>query len=778
MIGGIESVNRGRARSSQVLVATIAFGLVILFTSTILTAQQSLLEEVIVTAQKRAENIQDVPISITAFSGDELTALGVKTLRDVVKFTPGLTMNASSVAEGDTVFTIRGIGMNSVSSNQNPAVMVYLDEVPLPSHILLGSSIFDVQQIEVLKGPQGTLYGRNTTGGAIRVISNKPSQETDLRGRLEFTSFDGIEFDAAAGGALTETLSARFAVNVRQQAKGWQTLEVLDQALFGPGVDSNNGEVDRKAYRLSFLWEPTERFQALVVGDYATDDSEAIAFKHSGNLQKANPTQFCSFVFTGIRNEDECASFGQVRTAVGGTPVGPRLVLSDPNPDARTVLANFGLGNRIDSENGGFSAILTYEFDRSQLTSVTGYRDLSRSVPNDQGGAPFNTNEVLQFDDLESFTQEMRLASDETWGNFDWIVGVFYSNDDIANTTIADFRDHASFSGRFTTSYDQNTEGISAFSQINWRFAQDWNLTAGLRYTDEDKGFDFTGSLLGSGPVPIPRFNPDDINNSDFGGRLGVDYSLTENVLLYTNVNQGFKSGGFPAAIAFSIPQLQPFESEQLTAYELGFKSTLADGRILFNLVGYYYDWEDFQAATAVDRIDPISGQGVRVVVLTNAGDAELSGTEAEFSWLVTDEITLQAGTNYMFKREIVSGNFAGDTPAHTPELTFTGQVSYNSTSSIKGFHPFAQLDYSYQSEQEFILRNAIGAQGESYSLVNLNLGVLSEDGKWTVSAFARNLFDETYTSENFGVGSSFLPARTLFGPPRIYGISLSYAMR
>ena len=248
--------------------------------------------------------------------------------------------------------------------------------------------------------------------------------------------------------------------------------------------------------------------------------------------------------------------------------------------------------------------------------------------------------------------------------------------------------------------------------------------------------------------------------------------------MLYANVSQGFKSGGFPAAIAFSIPQLQPFESEQLTAYETGFKSILADGKVLLNVSGYYYDWEDLQAATAVDRIDPVSGQLVRVVVLTNAGDAELSGLEAEFSWLPTDQISLHLGTNFMFERKIVAGNFEGDTPAHTPEFTLNGQISYNSSKSIGGFQPFAQLDYSYQGAQEFILPNTIGAGGSSYSLVNLTLGVNSEDGRWSAYVFARNLFDKTYVSENFGVGSSFLPARTLFGPPRIFGLSLSYAMK
>jgi len=735
-------------------------------------AQQ--LEEVLVTAQKRSENIQDVPVSIQAFSGDELSALGVRRLRDVVQFTPGLTMNASSVAETDTVFTVRGIGMNSVNSNQNPAVMMYLDEVPLPTHILLGMSLFDIDRMEVLKGPQGTLYGRNTTGGAIRVMPRRPTREFSATGRVEFTRFDGIETEAAVGGPLTETLSARFAANIQRQQRGWQTLVVPDKNLFGPGVDENNGEIDRAAYRLSLLWEPSESFDALFTIDYGRDESESMAFKHTGNQRVDDPSQLCSFNFTGIRNEEECASFGQVRDAVGGDPVGSTIVLQDRNPDERVVLANFGLGNRIDSESGGAALTLNADLARMQFTSVTGYRELSRTVPNDQGGAPFNTNEVLQFDDVESFTQEFRLASDESWGDLKWIVGLFYSNDDIANTTIADFRDALPFSGRFTTSFDQNTEGVSAFGQVEYQLANQWRVSAGLRYTDEDRNLDFFGNLEGTGPVPIEEFRPDSINTSEFGGRLSLDYTPSENVLVYASVNRGFKSGGFPAAIAFSIPQLQPFEEEILTAYEIGFKSSFAQDRGRLNVVGYYYDWEDFQAATAVDRVDPVSGQEVRVVVLTNAGDAEIKGIEAELAYQLSDTVRFQVGANFM-DRDIVSGNFEGDTPAHAPQWNVSGQLGYTATQTFKGLRPFGTVNVSYISEQEFILANSPGAVVDEYTLVDLNLGLVTEDERWTFSGFVRNLTDKTYVSEVFGPGSTFLPTRTLFGPPRIYGASIEY---
>ena len=210
---------------------TLVFSSLLLITTPV-SAQ---IEEIIVTAQKREQNVQDVSISITAFTGDTLQDLGVAQPRDLAQFTPGLTVNATSTYEGDSVFTIRGVGMNDVTSAQNPAVMVYLDEIALPSHVMLGFQVFDVDRIEVLKGPQGTLYGRNTTGGAIKVVPRKPTKEFDLQARFDYAEYDRTDFELGIGGALSDMLSVRFATNINVSQKGWQTLETIPKCRSGPG---------------------------------------------------------------------------------------------------------------------------------------------------------------------------------------------------------------------------------------------------------------------------------------------------------------------------------------------------------------------------------------------------------------------------------------------------------------------------------------------------------------------------------------------------------------
>ena len=744
-------------------------------TAIALPASAQQLEEIVVTAQKREENIQDISISITAFTGETLRDFGVAQPRDLAQFTPGLTVNASSVYEGDSIFTIRGIGMNDVSSNQNPAVMMYLNDIALPSHVMLGFQIFDVDRIEVLKGPQGTLHGRNTTGGAIKVISKRPTQEFDLQARFDYAEYDRTEFELGVGGGLTDTLSARLAVNINVQQDGWQTLDTISQVPLGPGVDSNNGAIDRKSVRGSFLWEPNENFDTLLTLDYSKDDSEVLGFKHAGNLLVGGGG-FCSFAITGVRDETACASFGQVRDSVGGTPLTPEIeVIQDQNPDERTILANFGVGNEVDAKSWGVTNSANWAFERMTATSVTGYREFKRFQPLDQGGAPVFTNEVQNFEDITSFTQELRLASDDSWGSLNWIVGFFYSKDDSDFLSTANFRDHSAFSGDFTTATTQETEGVSVFGQADWTFNDKWRLTGGVRYTDEDREFTYASSIVGTGPVPISSFVPDDINTEEVGYRVALDYMHSDDLLIYATFNRGFKSGGFPSAISFSIPQLLPFEAEELFAYELGFKSTLMDGTVKFNASAYYYDWNDMQATTAQDRIDPVSGQGVRVIVLSNAGDAEVVGMEAEVTWQATDELMFYTGLNWM-EAEIKSGAFDGQSLAHAPDFTINGVARYESASRIAGVQPFAQLDFSYKDGSQFILPNHPGAVQRSHTLLNARIGFRTDDGKWEFAAWGRNLTDKVYVSELFGPGSGFLPGRIHYGAPRIFGVSLNYS--
>ncbi|MEJ8566292.1 TonB-dependent receptor [Elongatibacter sediminis] len=740
----------------------IALGLMAAVMTPAVEAADGALEEVIVTAQKREQNLQDISLSVSVLSETQLRNLRVETPADIANFTPGLF--ATTGNSGDPIFAIRGIGMNNGESNQNPAVTPYIDEVALPSNAMLGFQLFDLERVEVLKGPQGTLYGRNVTGGAINFITRKASQEFDAYARMNYGRYDLVEIEGAVGGAVTDNLALRVAGKSTTR-DGWQTL-ILGPDV-GEGVDSDNGAIDRQALRASALWTPSDNFELLFVADVSNNDSEVLGYEHAGNVLQ-DGSGLCSYPATGIRNETECASFAIWRSSVGGDPVtGERELISDPDTGPREVFASFSFGNRDRVDSYGFNNTMTWDLGSVLLTSVTGYREFEREVGGDNG-SPFIVSDTFRAQDIDLFTQELRLASNTGDSPLSWVLGAYYSEDEIFDDVLFNFRDHASFSGLFDSTFLQETRDIALFGQAEYQLDERWTLIGGLRYTDEEREFTYGGHVTGTGaPVPIPFFN-DKVSVNETTGKVGVDFRPNDDLLLYASVSRGFKGPGFPATIAFSIPQLAPFESEKLTSYEFGLKSTLANNSLVFNAAAYYYDWEDMQATTAVTR------EGIRLIVLANAGDARVYGVEAEASWFPTEEFSVRAGMNLM-DAEITSGEFDGDTPVQTPKFSSSLIASYQAANPVGSVLPFVEVDYSYRSKVELALANNPAEFQDGYGLLGLRAGVKSTDERWEFSAWVRNLTDELYKASSFGAGSTFLPGRIVYAEPRTYGVSLGF---
>ncbi len=742
---------------STILSASFIGGAVV----TTAMAQSAEIEEIIVTAQRREQNLQDISISISVLTGEQLDNLRIEQPADLAAYTPG--MYVSKGIAGNPIFALRGIGMNNNESNQNPAVTPYIDQVPLPSIAMMTFQMFDLERVEILKGPQGTLYGRNVTGGAINFITKKPTQEFDSSFSVTYGRLNLIDIEAAVGGGLSENLSARLAVKSITR-NGWQTLITGIQ----PGdVDSNNGEVERQAARGSLLWTPSDNFDLHFVADFGWGNSETLGYKHAGTSLRTDPGVPCSYVTTGIRNEEECASFAIIRTGNGGEPVtGELIAFSDPDEPPRTVFGNFTLGNIDDVESWGVSNTMNWTLGRTVLTSVTGYRNMDRSF-GFSNGVPFLLDDTFRQLEIDVLTQELRLASDDSWGKLQWVLGVYYGKDEIDDNIVFDFRDHRLFSGFFDSTFYQETEDVAVFGHLEYQLNDQFKLIGGLRYTDEERFFHYSGSIVGPGPVPIPLFE-DTVDASEPTGKIGIDWTPDEDRLFYFSVSRGFKGPGFPATISFSPQQSAPFETETLWAYELGMKSTLADGKLQFNAAAYYYDWQDFQATTAVDR------EGIRLIVLANAGDAEVYGVEAEVFWYATDEFSLRAGVNIM-EAEIKTGEFEGFTPVQSPSFSGTLMASYRPNTTFWSFKPFLNVDYTYRSKIEFALPNNIADAQSGYSLLGLRAGLASEDGKWEVSVWGRNLTDKLYLSTSFGGDSTFLSGRLVYADPRMYGATLRF---
>jgi iron complex outermembrane receptor protein len=448
---------------------------------------------------------------------------------------------------------------------------------------------------------------------------------------------------------------------------------------------------------------------------------------------------------------------------------GELVTVFDPDPNPRTTIKNFHMGNQVDADALGITNTLTWNPDRFNVASVTGFRSFERVSGFGQQGGPFITIGGEFDQDMDVLTQEFRLASDSSWENIYWVAGLFFSNEDIENSNIQNLAEHKFFSAIFNDRFTQETDVIAGFGQVEWNLDEQWQLVAGARYTSEDRSFLFRGQMVGAAPQIVPEYS-EEVSSDELTWRVGVNFRPSDEMMWYGNVSTGFRGKGFPASIAFSIPQLQPFNEETLTAYEAGFKSVLADGALQLNTAIYYYDFEDFQAQTAVER------EGLRLIVLANAGNARVVGADVDFRWFATEELSIGGGVNWM-NAEIQSGDYEGDNMIRSPDVMLRGSARFQANRTFGGgFEPFAQLDFTYNSEMDFILPNQIGATEGDYWLMNARVGIRFPDPQWELSLWLENLADELYKTEVFGPGSDFLPAGILYGPPRQWGATLQYS--
>jgi iron complex outermembrane receptor protein len=741
------------------------------------------IEEIVVTAQHREERMQDIPITMQAIGGDALLDGRIRTPKDIARMVPGLFMNESALNQTDPEFTLRGVGTNDRVSNQNPAISLYLGGIAVPYNAMVSHALFDMERVEVLKGPQGTLYGRNTTGGAINFIPQRPGTEWGGYFHASYGNRSSTGLEGAIDLPVADTFAVRLAGVVALE-NGWQTIDT--RRFYEDPTDGTlrrNGDIDRRAVRAVSVWQPASEVEMTTVVDAGWDRSQVLAMDHAGNLLNDGSGEFCSFAITGVRDETQCASFARpsstatlIPVTIGGLDLtvqdandrGDLVAVSDPFTGARTTIKDFGLPNDIDSDSVGIANTLDWTFDRSLLTAVTGYRSFKRTTGVGQQGGPYKTIGGLSEQDIDVFTQEIRLASDESWDRLTWQGGLYYATEDVHDVLLPDLSEHKDFSAIFYTQLDQDTEALGAFGQMRYALTDDWELVGGLRFTSESRDFENVGTMAGFGPVIVPSFQ-DQVEDDKLTWRAGANFRPGDDTLIYGSVATGFRGQGFPGSIAFNPDQYLPFEAESITAYEIGFKSTLADGSLQLNAAAYYYDWEDFQASSGVDR------NGVRLIVLTNAGDVEVKGAEMDLLWSPAPEWALRLGANWM-DSEIVSGDYAGNTTARSPELSLVGLVRYQSEERYGPFRPFVELDYSFTDDVQFQLPNHPGSTGEAYWLFNARVGTDLPGEAWTLALWVQNIGDELYRTEAFGPASTFLPAGILYGPPRSYGASVTYS--
>jgi iron complex outermembrane receptor protein len=713
-----------------------------------------ILEEITVTAQKREENIQKVPVSVTTFDAEEAALLfaGAADVKTLSARVPSLLLE-SSFGRAFPRFYIRGLGNTDFDLNASQPVSMVVDDVVLENPIVKGMPLFDVRRTEVLRGPQGTLFGRNTPAGIVKFETVKPSQETDGFARVSYGTFDTVDFKAAIGGGITDTLSARASVLYQSQSD-W-----IDNTFTGQN-DALGGQ-KTWAGRLQLLWEPTEKFSALANVHGWDLDGTARIFR-ANILEKGSPELVPGFeqdkVAQDGRNEQKIRAYGGVLK-------------------------------------------LDYRFGKATLTSVTGYETLDRmysrgdidggygavfAPPSGPGFIPFPSESADGLPKLDQFTQEVRLASD-TKGKWDWLVGFYYFDESLKAETFSydslapeNPLDGYAFQTQDATSW-------AAFASLDFRPTDRLALKGGLRYTTDQKDFqaerpDPTFQLPTVRPIQVST--DADLVTWD----LSATFAATESVNLYSRVGTGFRAPSIQGRILFcadfeggtnpATNCVSVADEEKITSFEVGAKTQLA-GKLRLNVGAYLYQVDGQQ-------IVAVGGQ-YNTATLLNADKTNGYGFEADIDFAPVSDLLFTLGASYN-PTEIDDPNLAvatcgggctvtnpivdglarvdGNPLPHAPEWIVSAIVDYRRV--IGRGVLMASADLAYHSEKSFFLYRSKEFVDDSFDL-GARLAYAFKKGRFEVAAFGRNLLDEEIVQN----GIDFNNLTGMTNEPRTFGLEI-----
>lgn len=708
------------------------------------------LEEVIVTAQKREQSLQEVGISVSAFSGEELRELKTETPMAIVNQVSNVNV---TYGFGQPSFSIRGVAMNEFASNVDSPVAVHVDEVYLSKPFMVKFGLFDIDRVEVLKGPQGTLFGRNTTGGTVNFITRRPTEEFEGNINATYAKYDSLRLEGYVSGPLTETLSGR--------VSGYK-LESWDSPYFNTYNGQEIGEANEYAVRAQLEWTPTDSLEMLFNLHSGQDKTEPPPYESVGAFDPGTGT-LCQGYLNG--------------TATGATSNCTNFTgYLEGDDDPYTVNQNFW--PTANNEGIGVSARIEYDLSESlALTSISAYENVLRDQREDSSASPDEYLEGTWYQEIHQFTQELRLTSDHA-GNFNYIAGLFYEHDELENNNNALSRD---FLGAiYNSNFDQKTDATALFLHTDYQLNEQVKLIGGLRYSWERTQFDggtyvAAAPLLGRKDEPTARlltlaFRDDSRTDENVSFKVGVDYTPDNDWLIYTSLSTGFKSGGFNGGFPFTQEELSDFDPEEMTAFEVGFKSTLLDGELQLNGAAFFYQYDDLHVN--------VSRPGTISPFTQNAAKSKTVGAELDFWWKPSEQLDVKAGLGYLDAEvqdlEIVPGQvLESNNPVNAPEWSFNGLLRYE-TVIDSNMKLVAMTDFNWRDEHYLEVVNTPASQVDGYWLVNARLALGAEDGSWEVALWGKNLGDEEYATYINDV-SSFGFVLNIYGQPRTYGVSVDY---
>lgn len=719
-------------------------------------------DDIVVTATKRAESVNDVPMSITAASGDDLAAAGIKSADDLGKIVPGFTFTQS--AYSTPVYSLRGVGFYNYDIASTPTVTVYQDEAPLPFSAMSRGASFDLERVEVLKGPQGLLFGSNSTGGAVNYIAARPT--ADFKGGIDvgYGRFNALEFGGFVSGPLGDKVGIRLAAR-HESSDEWQRSTTRTDTL---------GKRNFTQMRLLF--------------DIAASERLSVKLGVSAFWDKSD---------------------GQAAQLIGVAPLVPPAVdpalVTLPLAGGSARLADWtaALRPKRDDKQAQATARFDYEIgDAVTLTSLSSYAKYKQNDRVDPDATRLQMVDTIDRGSINAFFQEVRLSGE--FGNGSrWIIGGNYENNKVletqtlTSTSGSGFRAFNLFFGApipdaIDISSSQKFRNLAAFANVDFAFSDQLTAHAGVRYTDSRINFEGCTGNSANGALALilgipgnpqctqfnatgpgaPTFNT--LKEDNLSWRVGLDFTPNSDTLVYANVSRGFKIGAFPlipAALAF---QYDPATQEKLTAYEAGFKLSVSRA-LQINGAVFYYDYADKQVL-GTDIVPPF-GPLNRLV---NIPKSKVKGAEIQLILRPVDGLTLNGGLTYVDSK---IGNFTNFDPFGAPR-NFQGEAYPNTPK----WQASLAADYEFPVSgnlNAFVGANATmrsktnGGLGENailkidgYTLVDLRAGVASADERWKLSLWGRNITNKYYWTNAYKIAD--VSAR-FAGKPATYGATLSF---
>ncbi|MBL4801104.1 MAG: TonB-dependent receptor [Emcibacter sp.] len=738
----------------------------ILMGSSAALADSSTLDEIVVTALKRTQSLQDVSVSVAVLDRQQLEDRHVVDIKDLQLYIPSITINDSF---GTPQISSRGLGLNSVSAGIDPAVGFYVDGAVINTPVAQLFSLFDLERVEVLSGPQGSLFGRNTMAGAINLITSKPSEEFEAYGRLTIGNYAAVETDGAIGGTLFDGVLARLA---------WRTVNRSgfgENQFTGADVDNQNQQMLRGQIKLI----PSEDVDLLLSVEYAKQDDRGLVFK------------FKEVTFANLPSK--------AAPGLGGFPVGnPRDISTEFDPqNDRETLSVTGTLNWAASEELAFKGIVNYrDVDVNLIQDL----DLSSVVQREDVNGVGGTNQERPINS-EQFSAELQInyAADFAGLPLDFVGGFFYFNEENSTTNTIGFQPKngrpralpgggTTFDKRVQLSGTKNTDSWAAFWSVRYDVMPEVTLKLGGRYT-EDKISVLKENLIfvanGLGPQKSIAPFDDSKKFAKYTSEFGIEWRPTDDMMLYYTYSEGFKAGTVPIGSTSGQGFVDP---ETVKNNEFGIKSTWIDGELTLNVSGFFYTAKDLQLQRSLP-----TGAGGFTLTLANAADLKAHGAEASVVWRPTESFRLSGSFAWLetaFQEGFVSvdpinplqfsdaaaaqQNLSGNSAVQSPKWSGSVHAAYDLPFHPGGGQLTVGSNLSFKGEHFFSEFNNERLKQDAYTILDVSLKFVPADDRWSAELWAKNLTDEMVETGNFSLGTGLIIART-FLAPRTYGATVKF---